>query len=161
MSIKLSPKYGLNPTIPLCFWCGKEKNEIALMGRMSKKKTTRTAWGTDTTTVEESDIEAPRNAILDYEPCDACKEHMSRGITLLATSTTPVLENMPPVGKDEHGNPVYPHPWYIVITEDATRRLFTPDAAENIIAHRKGYVPIELLQHLTRNAEPEGDDEND
>lgn len=30
--IKLSPKYGVNPTIPVCFWCGKEKNEIALMG---------------------------------------------------------------------------------------------------------------------------------
>ena len=27
--IKLSPKHGLNPTMPVCFWCGKEKNEVA------------------------------------------------------------------------------------------------------------------------------------
>ena len=27
-SIPLSPKHGLNPTIPVCAWCGKEKNEI-------------------------------------------------------------------------------------------------------------------------------------
>ena len=32
--IKISPKYGVNPTIPVCFWCGKQKNEIALMGHM-------------------------------------------------------------------------------------------------------------------------------
>ena len=28
--IKLSPKHGLNPTIPVCFWCGEERNEVAL-----------------------------------------------------------------------------------------------------------------------------------
>lgn len=37
-SIELSPKYGVNPTIPVCFWCGKEKNEIALMGRVRKRE---------------------------------------------------------------------------------------------------------------------------
>lgn len=26
MEITLSPKYGVNPTIPVCFWCGEEKN---------------------------------------------------------------------------------------------------------------------------------------
>ena len=31
-SILLSPKHGVNPTIPVCFWCGREKNEVALMG---------------------------------------------------------------------------------------------------------------------------------
>jgi hypothetical protein len=29
MSIKLSPKHGVNPTICTCMWCGKPKNEIA------------------------------------------------------------------------------------------------------------------------------------
>lgn len=37
-SIKLSPKHGVNPTIPVCFFCGKPKNEIALMGRMGGKE---------------------------------------------------------------------------------------------------------------------------
>ena len=33
-SIRLSPAHGVNPTIPICFWCGNEKNEIALMGKL-------------------------------------------------------------------------------------------------------------------------------
>ena len=32
--IKLSPKHGLNPTIPVCFWCGEERNEVALLGHI-------------------------------------------------------------------------------------------------------------------------------
>ena len=54
--IKISPKYGVNPTIPVCFFCGEPKNEIALMGKM------------------KGDIEAPKNMVLDYEPCEHCKE---------------------------------------------------------------------------------------
>ena len=40
-AIKVSPKYGLNPTIPVCFWCGKERGEIALMGRMGMRGSMR------------------------------------------------------------------------------------------------------------------------
>ena len=36
-NIILSPKYGVNPTIPVCFWCGEQKPEIALMGRVYEK----------------------------------------------------------------------------------------------------------------------------
>lgn len=28
---KLSPKYGVNPTIPVCFWCGEDKNEVIIL----------------------------------------------------------------------------------------------------------------------------------
>ena len=35
--IKLSKKHGLQPTIPLCPYCGKEKNEIALLGAAGDK----------------------------------------------------------------------------------------------------------------------------
>lgn len=37
-SIKLSSKHGVNPTIPVCFFCGEEKNEIALLGRIGGKE---------------------------------------------------------------------------------------------------------------------------
>ena len=57
-SIKLSPKYGVNPTIPCCFFCGKEKNEIALLGKVGKR---------------DEDIEAPMHMVIDYEPCDECR----------------------------------------------------------------------------------------
>ena len=32
--ILLSPKYGVNPTMPVCFWCGEDRGEIALLGRI-------------------------------------------------------------------------------------------------------------------------------
>ena len=78
--IRLSPKYGLNPTIPVCFFCGKQKNEIALLGRISNRKRVRTAWGGSSEQVFDSDVEAPRNMILDYEPCDECKEKFKEGV---------------------------------------------------------------------------------
>lgn len=37
-SVRLHPKYGVNPTIPTCFWCGKDKNEIALLGAAYKEE---------------------------------------------------------------------------------------------------------------------------
>jgi hypothetical protein len=54
-SIRLHPKHGLNPTIPICFYCGKEKNEIALLGAAYRG-------------------EAPMHMVTSVEPCDECKE---------------------------------------------------------------------------------------
>ena len=42
--IRLSPKHGVNPAVPLCFLCGQAKNEIVLAGRLP------------------GDVEAPRAA---------------------------------------------------------------------------------------------------
>lgn len=53
--IKLSPKYGVNPTMLTCFYCG-EVTSIALMGKLPK------------------DAEAPRQCCASVEPCDACKK---------------------------------------------------------------------------------------
>lgn len=59
-NIKLSPKYGLNPTILLCPVCGKETNELALVGRL------------------KGDVEAPKYS-LGNNMCDSCKEHVQQG----------------------------------------------------------------------------------
>ena len=86
-NIKISPKHGLNPCIPICFFCGKEKNEIALLGKL------------------KNDEKAPRTAVLDYEPCDDCKEHMQQGITVIETvhvwetnNGVPICEDLVPTG---------------------------------------------------------------
>lgn len=52
--IKLSPKHGLNPTIPVCFWCGEERNEVALLGHIGDGR-------------KHEDFEAPRHMVIDYE----------------------------------------------------------------------------------------------
>jgi hypothetical protein len=58
--IILHPKYGVNPTIPICIYCGKEKNEVALLGAAYKE-------------------EAPMYMIIDHEPCDSCKKKVEEG----------------------------------------------------------------------------------
>lgn len=70
MSIKVSEKYGVNPTIPVCFFCGEEKNEVALLGKITNKRT-------------KEEIEAPTRMVLDYEPCDKCKEAWSKGVAII------------------------------------------------------------------------------
>ena len=103
-SIKLSPKYGVNPTIPTCFWCGKEKNEIILMGQL------------------KGDIEAPKNVVLDYEPCEECKKRMDSGFTIIEATTYP--NNRTSI---EMQRGIYPTGRYVVLTHEAVDRIFPAD----------------------------------
>lgn len=64
MSLRLHPEFGVNPTIAACAWCGKDKNEIALLG-FNKGKL------------------APRRVMLDDEPCEECQKTMNKGITIV------------------------------------------------------------------------------
>ena len=82
-SIRPSPKYGLNPTRPICFFCGQEKNEIAFMGRMRDTRKVRTAWGGESAVTDDNDMEAPKHMILNYEPCDACREKFKEGVLMI------------------------------------------------------------------------------
>ena len=54
-SIKLHPQHGLNPTMPVCIFCGRETGEIALLGAAY-------------------DGEAPMHMALTDAPCDKCME---------------------------------------------------------------------------------------
>lgn len=120
-SIKISPKYGVNPTIPVCFFCGEEKNEVALLGRIGKGK---------------EDIEAPRHALLDYEPCEECLKKMATGIALIEVSNTPNSDNQPPIIEN-----AYPTGNWWVVDEDFVRSNIQPsELAEQVIVHRKCLV---------------------
>lgn len=57
-TVTLSPKYGFNPSINVCFFCGEDKGELILPGRL------------------EGDAEAPHRAVYNYEPCEKCKKQM-------------------------------------------------------------------------------------
>ena len=90
-SIELSPKYGLNPTIKMCFYCGEESGEIAIMGRIREK-------GTDGRPVRGSDVEAPKHMFLDYQPCEKCKEKLKD--RFLVYRTEPADGRLPVFAKD-------------------------------------------------------------
>ena len=121
--IKISPKYGLNPTIPVCFWCGKQKNEIALMGRM------------------KGDIEAPKNMVLDYVPCEECQSHMAMGVAVLEASDHPNTEGQPPMQKG-----VYPTSRFVVVTTECADRVFSAYAPWS--EGKKVFVDSDVFSHF-------------
>ena len=95
--IRVSKKHGLNPTITLCFWCG-ENTGIALLGKLP------------------NDAEAPKKAILNYEPCPKCKKLWEQGIPVLEVSKKPLNDAQAPICK----NPLaYPTGTYAVVKPEA------------------------------------------
>ena len=121
--IKISPKYGVNPTIPVCFWCGKQKNEIALMGRM------------------KGDIEAPKSMVLDYVPCEECQNHMAMGVAILEASDHPNTEGQPPMQKG-----VYPTSRFVVVTTECADRVFNAYAPWS--EGKKVFVDSDVFSHF-------------
>lgn len=90
-SIELSPKHGLNPTIKMCFYCGEESGEIAIMGRIREK-------GANGKPIKDSDVEAPRQMLLDYQPCEKCKEKLKD--KFLIYRTEPAEGRLPVFARD-------------------------------------------------------------
>lgn len=115
-NIKLSPKYGLNPTIPVCAFCGKEKNEIALMGRIGDGR-------------RGEDFEAPPRVILDYEPCDDCKAQWEQGVAIIEVSQHPLKEGQPPISEG-----AYPTGRVVVVREEALNGDFHKGSKALMIA---------------------------
>lgn len=90
-SIRLHRDHGLNPTITQCFFCGKDKNEIALLGAAYKG-------------------EAPMHMCIDKEPCDECKKLMDMGVLLICVKN----------GSDRN-NPYKTGPISVIKVETAQR----------------------------------------
>ena len=109
-NITLSPKHGLNPTIPVCAWCGEPKNEIALMGRIKTDK-------------KGEDPQAPMHCILDYEPCDHCKEQWAMGVAVLEATVERPTPYRPPIQKQGEAD-IYPTMRFVVIKPEAAERIF-------------------------------------
>lgn len=101
-SIRLSEKHGLNPTLGVCFFCGEETGEIGLLGRL------------------KGDKEAPRRAVLNYDPCKKCQEKWADGVALIAVVTEQPEDNRPPISKanDQHPD-LYPTGNFAVIKSEA------------------------------------------
>ena len=111
--IRVSPKYGLNPTMSVCFWCGKERGDIAIMGHIGDGR-------------KHEDIKAPRHMVIDYEPCDECKRKMALGFTVMEATTAPNS-----VTSVQIQSGVFPTGRFVVVKREAVTRTFkdiTPNA---------------------------------
>lgn len=127
--IKISQNHGVNPSIPICFFCHRPKNEIVLMGKL------------------KDDRKAPMYCIVDQEPCDKCKKDMAMGIALVGTRNTPVSEQQPAIGND-----LYLTGDFIVIAETFVQNIFKPEDVDTILANKKALVPQELLDDIMATA---------
>ena len=139
-NIKISNKYGVNPAVPLCYYCNEPKNEVILAGRLPK------------------DIEAPHNMVWDARPCDQCQKYMQMGIILISVRDgeeeemareQAVWENTTAWPGQWKGRPkpsYVPNPYrtggWIVVKDDAVRRMpLKPEMIEQIIKARMCFLP--------------------
>lgn len=125
-NIALSPKYGVNPTIPVCFWCGESKNEIALLGHIGDGR-------------KHEDFEAPRYSVINYEPCDKCQAQMAQGFTVMEATTKPNRVSSVEIQKG-----VYPTGRYVVLKNEAAERIF----GDLIKGNRKAFLPVEAFSEM-------------
>ena len=120
-NIRLSERYGVNPTIPLCFICGEPKNELILAGKL------------------RGDAEAPKNAVWDMDPCDACKDLMEKGIILLEVDSKKTTDQKNPFRTGK----------MLVIKESAGLfSALTEDVRDQFLKNRVGYVDDESWKAL-------------
>lgn len=118
--IILSPKYGLNPTMPVCFFCGETKGEIALLGKIGKGK---------------EDIEAPMNVLMDYEPCEKCKSIMKGNVTLIGVTSRPNKEGQMPISGEK-----YPTGAFAVVRPNVIDDMFNIPEEEKTVIKERGVV---------------------
>ena len=140
-SIKISPKHGVNPTLPVCFFCGKDKGEIALLGHIKARK--------DNGKIDHSsDIEAPMRMVLNYEPCDECKANMAMGTTIIEV----VTKKDAPNNRMEIAPGAIPTGSWNVIKNEAFERIFKDMISEklfnNVIESRKLLLDHNIFQSI-------------
>lgn len=120
-SIKVSPKHGLNPTIPVCFFCGKDKNEIALLGQIGDRR-------------KGEDFEAPMKMILDFVPCEDCQNKFAEGVLIIEVTDTPEYIGMP-IAEN-----VYPTGRYVVVRPEALNGDYK--AGSKALCHKRDFMAM-------------------
>ncbi len=129
-SIRLHPQHGVNPTVNVCFFCNKDKNEVLLLGAAYRG-------------------EAPRRMVVGYEPCDECKSNMAKGITLIECTSNPNTHEQPEIQRG-----CYPTGKWCVITEDAATRWFTPAVLPMVLKYRKAFVEPGIIPEQEPDHDP-------
>jgi hypothetical protein len=123
-SIRLHPKHGVNPTMPICFWCGGDTGTVALLGASYQG-------------------EAPSRMVINAEPCDACRKNFEMGILVIEAvdrhepNTLQISQGMYATGR------------YMVLTEKAIRKFVIGEALQdNVLKRRKMCMDREAFQSI-------------
>lgn len=163
--IPLSHKHAVNPSLDICFFCKKAKG-VVLFGALNRRKMEQT-FGKKFTKehlkhTDEYDSEAPREVVLDIEPCKDCPvfyPHAERGCFIVQAEEreVEVREN----GRRVLKRVPAPTGPFVVLRDDAVRRLFVPDElAKQVLKYRVAYMDLDAwtrlgLDHVQAEAELE------
>ena len=116
--IRLSPKHGVNPTIPLCFFCRVPKNEVILAGRLP------------------GDVEAP-HAVWDKRPCDECAGFMKQGVICLSVRDG-----------ESGDNPYRTGRFAVLTDDAIRWLIAPPELVAAVLKHRVCFIPDEAWAML-------------
>lgn len=123
--------------MPICFWCTKETGKPVMLPEVNGKK-------------------PPARAILNYEPCEACKEMFSKGIHIIGVVDKPFAETMPPIVCEEEMK-LYPTGSFFVASPEWTEQMLKANnnqrMVENVLKHRVLMMPDEIVQGIVKEAE--------
>lgn len=83
--MRISSKHGLNPSINVCFFCGKDK-ELQLFGKL------------------KGDVKAPQRILTNYRPCKECADKFAKGRLVIEVTRTdngglPIIKGAWPTGR--------------------------------------------------------------
>ena len=94
----------LNATISVCFWCGEDKNEMAIANKLIDC---------------DSNEKMPMRTVMDYEPCEKCKKEWDGGTAIIE-----VTENEIPDGRPEIVKGAYPTGRIWVLENEVAKDFF-------------------------------------
>jgi len=121
MGIRLSEKHGVNPSISTCFYCGQDKNELILAGKM------------------KGDVEAPRRAVWSKEPCDQCKGFMKKGIICISVDEEKTTDKENP----------YRTGCFAVVKQAVIERAIQPqELVDDVLKKRVCFIPDDAWDKL-------------
>ena len=120
-SIQLSEKHGLNPSLEVCYVCGKDKGVI-LFGKL------------------KGDVEAPRKACITKAPCDECKTWMTQGVICISID---------PNKSTDKEDPWRSGGWAVVKDEAITKLLsHNEKLLASILEHRVMFMDDEVWDSI-------------
>lgn len=142
-NFEYSPTHWANPGIPVCYWCGREKDEIINFGK-----------------INENDDKAPKHVFIDYTPCNTCQHVMSQGIAIFGLSKTPIIENQLRI-TNKNGIDLYPLNSFLVVTEGFVEKTIdNKDMQKVILEKRKYFMPISEFEKLANEIEEKVGEDN-
>lgn len=145
----MSPRYGLNETTPICFWCGKPKGPKIPLGKIDIG--------------DHEDVRAPHKLVLDYEPCEACQKQWDKTVALVEVTETPCWhQDQLPLPTSNPNEKLYPTHRMIGVSPEFMAKIFNRDCknGDRIMLPKDIFSMLfdDIIENMPANKKVEFDD---